>query len=427
MAKTMNKKWDLKKGDIKQIIAWAFYDFANSSYFVVIFTFVFATYFTDEIASNDIQGTELWGYTISASALLIALVSPLVGAIADFSGHHKSWLFFFTYLGVLSTAGLWFAYPGSHSIPLALTCVFISNFALEVGTVFYNSFLANLAPSEYLGRISGWAWGCGYLGGLLCLIISLFVFVKGDFGLWFGAENFANIRAVTVFVAVWICVFSLPLFLSVPQKKGVHLTIGSAIRKGMEELLITIKSLPEQRNLSLFLIARILYIDGLNSILALGGIYAAGTFHLSVSEIMTFGIILNITAGLGAGLFAWFDDWIGSKKTILIALGCLTVTFCFLLTIHSATLFWFFAPVIGIFVGPVQAASRTFLTRLAKPEEITRMYGFYSFSGKATSFLGPLLVGTITALADNQRLGMAVLVPFFIIGGGLLLLVHEKK
>lgn len=266
----MNGQKDLKPIDVKQVIAWAFYDFANSSYFVVIFTFVFATYFTSHIAPNPILGTELWGYTISLSALLIALVSPVVGAIADFSGHHKSWLFFFTYLGVISTACLWFAYPDSHSIPLVLTCILISNFALEVGTVFYNSFLANLAPENYLGRISGWAWGCGYLGGLLCLILSLFVFVKGEFGgLWFGTENFANIRAVTVFVALWISLFSLPLFLMVQQKTGEHLTVGTAISKGLQELWLTIKSLPKQRDLFLFLIARIFYIDGLNSILAL--------------------------------------------------------------------------------------------------------------------------------------------------------------
>lgn len=413
--------------NMKQIIAWALYDFASSSYFVVIFTFVFATYFTTEIASNEVDGTALWGYTISASALLIALVSPFVGAIADFGGHHKSWLFFFTYLGAVSIACLWFAYPNSQSIPLALTCVLISNFALEVGGVFYNSFLPRLAPIDYLGRISGWAWGCGYVGGLLCLIISLFVFVNHDFGWWLGTKEDANIRAITLFVALWIIVFSLPLFLLVKQKKEMNFTIGTAIKTGLRELWITIKSLPEQRDLLLFLIARILYIDGLNSILALGGIYAAGTFKLNVSEIMMFGIILNITAGLGAALFAWLDDWFGSRKTILIALTCLTLTFCLLLTITSTLLFWIFAPVIGIFVGPVQAASRTFLARLAKPEEITRMYGFYLFSGKATSFLGPFLVGTFTLWAGSQRLGMLALLPLFIIGGSLLFLVKEKR
>ncbi len=165
--------------------------------------------------------------------------------------------------------------------------------------------------------------------------------MKGDLGLWFGTDSAANIRAITVFVALWICIFSLPLFLIVPQKKKEHLSVTAAIRKGINELLITMKSLPEQRDLLFFLIARILYIDGLNSILALGGIYASTTFHLNVSNIIVFGIMLNITAGLGAALFAWVDDWIGSKNTILITLGGLTIIFCFLLTIHSATFFGF--------------------------------------------------------------------------------------
>ncbi|KTD20993.1 MFS transporter, UMF1 family [Legionella lansingensis] len=419
--------FDIRQVNIKQIIAWALYDFANSSYFVVIFTFVFATYFTNEIAANEIEGTALWGYTISASALLIAVMSPFAGALADFGGYHKSWLFFFTYLGIISTACLWFAYPNQNSVPLALACIFISNFALEVGTVFYNSFLPKLSPPNYIGRISGWAWGCGYLGGLLCLIIALVVFIKGDFGLWFGKEQYANIRAITLFVALWICIFSLPLFIIVQQQKSKQFSMAIAIKKGTAELLTTLKNLPGQKDLLLFLVARIFYIDGLNSVLALGGIYAAGTFKLSISDIMTFGIILNITAGFGAALFSWFDDWIGSKKTIFIALGCLTLTFCFLLTVKSAFIFWIFAPVIGIFVGPTQAASRTFLARLAKPEEITRMYGLYSLSGKATSFLGPLLVGLVTVYTDSQRWGMSILLPFFIIGGALLYFVNEQN
>lgn len=416
-----------KNADIKQIVAWAFYDFANSSYFVVIFTFVFATYFTEKIALNVIEGTALWGYTISASALFIALMSPFLGAIADYGGHHKSWLFFFTYLAVITTACLWFSYPRSSSVPLVLSCIFISNFALEVATVFYNAFLPKLAPPEYLGRISGWAWGVGYLGGLLCLIIALYVFVEGDFGFWLEKEESANIRAVPLFVAAWISLFSLPLFLLVKQKKGKQLTLGIAIRKGVDELLITLKDLPRQKNLSLFLIARILYMDGLNTLLALGGVYAAGTFKLSVNEIMVFGILINITAGVGAALFALLDDWLGSKKTILIALICLISTYCFLLTVNSVSLFWLSAPMIGIFVGPIQASSRTLLARLTKPEEITRMFGLYTVTGKATSFLGPLLVGVVTTVGNSQRAGMAILIPFFLIGGWILLLVHENQ
>ncbi|WP_287007768.1 MFS transporter [Legionella sp.] len=409
----------------KQIIAWALYDFATSSYFAVILTFVFAAYFTKKIAPNAIDGTSLWGYTISASALLIAILSPILGAIADFGGYHIRWLFAFTYLGIMSTALLWFAYPNEHSIFLVLICVFISNFALEESAVFYNAFLPKIASKDYLGRISGWGWGCGYMGGILCLLSALYFFIDDGIHLGFNKENAANIRAVALLVAGWLAIFSLPMFLSVQTQKKKYLPITKAVNKGLKELLITLKNLPQNKDIFLFLIARIIYMDGLNTIFALGGIYAAGTFNLSVSEIVIFGIIMNITAGIGAALFAWLDDWIGSKKTILIALFCLLISFCFLLTVKSSTLFWLTAPILGLFVGPVQAASRTFLARLAKPEEITRMYGLYSFTGKITSFFGPLLVGIFTSFFDSQRLGMAILLPFFIVGGGILFWVEE--
>ncbi|ASQ46558.1 MFS transporter [Legionella clemsonensis] len=423
----MDATYEIKKNKIKQIIAWVLYDFANSSYFVVIFTFVFATYFTNEIADNVIKGTALWGYTISASALLVAMMSPFAGAIADYGGHHKGWLFFYTYLAVVNIACLWFAYPNETSIPLALTCIFISSFALEVGAVFYNAFLIKLAPIAYLGRISGWAWGCGYLGGLLCLIIALYLCVDGFIALWLGTRDAANVRSVTLLVAIWIVIFSLPFFLIVKQQPGKKLTPRKAIKKGGKELLGTLKGLLLQKDLLLFLIARIVYIDGLDALLALGGIYAAGTFKLSLSEVMTFGIIINITAGIGAAIFAWCDDLMGSKKTILMALSGLISVYCFLLFVTKVTLFWLFAPAIGLFVGPIQAASRTLLARLAKPEEITQMFGLYNLSGKATSFLGPLAVGAVTEFANSQRIGMTMLIPFFIVGGILLLLVREPR
>ncbi|MBA2711233.1 MAG: MFS transporter [Tatlockia sp.] len=415
-----------KNAYIKEIVAWSLYDFASSPYFVVILTFVFAAYFSKSIAPNMIEGTALWGYTSSASAFMIAIVSPILGAIADYGGHHKRWLFGFTYMGIIATSCLWFAYPGQNYIWFTLTCVFISNFALEVATVFYNAFLPRIAPAKYLGRVSGWAWSFGYLGGILCLIISLYVFIEGDLGLWLGKDNLANVRSVAILVAVWLAVFSLPLLIA-PSTAIKPLATQAAVKKGMYELLQTIKNLPAQRNLLLFLIARTIYMDGLNTLFALGGIFAAGTFNLSVTEVVMFGIIINIMAGIGAAGFAWCDDWLGSKKTITISLGCLLVTYCFLLTVRSVSLFWLFAPILGIFVGPVQSASRTFLARLAKPDEITRMYGIYSLTGKITSFLGPLLVGIFTTFFHSQRMGMAVLIPFFVIGAGILMLVEEKK
>jgi UMF1 family MFS transporter len=417
------QKMSIKNGHIKGIIAWSLYDFASTPYSIVILTFVFSTYFSKSIAPNIIEGTALWGYTSSVSALLVAIVSPVLGAIADFGGYHKRWLFAFAYICAISTSCLWFAYPNPDSIVLTLTCVMISNFAMGEALVFYNAFLPKIASAKYLGRVSGWAWGCGYLGGTLCLIITLYGFIGGGFT-WLSNDNLANIRAVALLVAAWLVLFSLPLLLH-HTKDTKNLTIGRAIKKGLSELLITIKTLPQQKNLFLFLMSRIVYMDSLNSLFALGGIYVAGTFKLTMTEVVIFGIIINITAGVGAASFAWLDDRIGSKKTILISLIGVLIIYCFLLIIESITLFWIIAPLIGIFSGPVQSASRTFLSRLAKPEEITRMYGLYSLSGTITSFLGPLLVGIVTTLFHSQRIGMSVLIPFFVIGAGILMLVQE--
>ncbi|MBA2651719.1 MAG: MFS transporter [Tatlockia sp.] len=412
-----------KNSSIKNIFAWSLYDFASSPYFVVILTFVFATYFTKSIAPTVIEGTALWGYTNSASALFIALASPILGAIGDYGGHLKRWLFGLTYLGIVATACLWFAYPNSSSIFFTLTCIFISNCALEIASVFYNSYLPKIAPANYLGRISGWAWGLGYFGGILCLIIALYGFIEGD---WLDHENLANVRSVAFLVAAWLALFSLPLVLiKTTEKKSLR--ARAAIKQGMHELILTLKNLPQRKNLLLFLISRTIYMDGLNTLFALGGIYAAGTFKLTVADVVVFGIIINITAGIGAALFAWLDDWLGSKKTILISLSGLLITYCFLLSVEAVSLFWVFAPILGIFVGPVQSASRTFLSRLVKAEEITRMYGLYSLSGKITSFLGPLLVGIFTVAFNSQRIGMAVLIPFFVIGAGLLMVVKEEE
>lgn len=411
----------------KRLFAWALYDFAVSSYSVVIFTFIYAAYFTNQVAPDVIKGTALWGFTISAEALLVALVGPFLGAIADFGGHHKKWLIGFTYLGVLTTSLLWFGYPDQSAIPLVLFCIFFSTFAFEVATIFYNTYLLKLAKKEYLGRISGWAWGFGYFGGLLCLITALIVFVDGGFSFGLGNDQKANIRAVPIFVSLWIVIFTLPFFSLIKDRKKEPITFKSAIKHGLSDMLATLKSLPSQKNLLLFLVARIVYIDGLNALLALGGIYAAGTFNFTLNDVAKFGIILNVAAGLGAGLFAVLDDWLGSKKTILLALLGLIIAYLIVLTVDSSRIFWIVAPGIGIFVGPIQAASRTMLTRLAKPDEITRMFGFYALTGKVTSFVGPFLVGVVTTYAHSQRVGMGVLIPFFIVGALLLLGVKENE
>lgn len=407
------------------ILAWALYDFGNSAYFSVVLTFIIAAYFISAIAQNEIEGTHLWGNAVAIAGIIVAIMSPIFGAIADHGGHRKLWLFIFTYFGIIATALIWFAYPETSYAYYTLSLIVISSLGFEIGIVFYNALLPSVAPEGYLGRVSGWAWGLGYAGGILCLCITLFGFVKGQ-PQWLGTAANANVRIAGPIVASWVAVFSLPLFLFVADIPSRGLSSGKAIKAGLTTLKNTLKSLPSSRSILIFLIARMIYIDGLNTLFVFGGIYAAGTFKMSIDQVAEFGILLNITAGLGAFAFAWFDDWFGAKKTIVISLVAMILIGIIVLTIHSSLLFWLIAPILGIFVGPTQAASRSLMARLSRPEQMTEMFGLYALSGKASAFVGPWLVGTVTYLSNSQRIGMAVIFIFFFIGGALLLAVEEK-
>lgn len=411
---------------IRSILSWGLYDFGNSAYSSVILTFIIAAYFTSEIAHNEIEGTHLWGNTAAIAGIAIAILSPIFGAIADHGGHRKRWLFIFTYLGIITTALLWFAYPEPSYIDFTLFLIVISSIGIEVGMVFYNTLLTSVAPDGYLGRISGWAWAMGYAGGIICLCLTLFGFVKGQ-PQWLGTTLAANIRISGPIVALWVTVFSLPIFLFVADIPSRGLSSGKAIKEGLTTLKNTLKSLPQNKSVLIFLIGRMIYIDGLNTMFIFGGIYAAGTFKMNIDQVAEFGILLNITAGIGAFAFAWFDDWFGAKKTILISLAAMITIGIAVLTIHSVLLFWFIAPLLGIFVGPTQAASRSLMARIANPDQLTEMFGLYALSGKASAYIGPWLVGTMTYLFDSQRIGMAVIFVFFFIGGTLLVFVNEKR
>ena len=408
------------------IVAWCLYDWANSAFPTVIVTFVFAAYFTSQVAENETVGTALWGNAMSLSALVVALSAPLFGAIADNGGRRKPWIAALSILCVLVGAALWSIEPEQHYLWQALILVGLANAAFELGQVFYNAMLPEVAPPGLLGRVSGWAWAAGYAGGLVCLAVCLVVFALPEeppFGL--DKERFEHVRATGPFVALWFAVFCLPMFLLTPDRQSSSLPVGEALRRGLGQLVGTLRQVRQYGNILRFLIARMLYIDGLNTLFAFGGIYAAGTFGMGFEEILMFGILLNVTSGLGAAAFAWIDDWLGSKPTIIIAVSALTLLGGAILLVETTTWFMILGAALGIFIGPAQAASRTLMARLAPAELRTEMFGLYAFSGKATAFLGPALVGWATLLADSQRVGMSMILVFFV--AGLLLLIPVKE
>ena len=299
-----------------------------------------------------------------------------------------------------------------------------------MGMVFYNAYLPDIAPPDKIGRISGYGWGLGYIGGLLCLVIALFAFVQTETPiLGFSTENAENVRATNLLVAVWYALFALPIFLFVKDRPAPKLPQGeNIIRMANRQLVNTINEIRQQyRQILRLLIARLIYNDGLITIFAFGGIYAQGTFGFTTEDVIVFGIALNVAAGLGALAFGFLDDIIGGRATIFISLAGLFGAALLAVLATSVTWFWVAGILVGILAGPNQAASRSLMGRFVPPAKETEFYGFFAFSGKATSFLGPLLLGQFTLLFASQRVGVATVLLFFIVGGLLMLRVDEKE
>lgn len=413
----------------RPIIGWCLYDWANSAFPTVISTFVFAAYFTKGVAPDETTGTFLWGNATAIAAVVIALLSPILGAVADRTGRRKPWLIGFSLLCIVATAFLWTVEPDSSFITRALTLVIVATIGFEFATVFYNAMLAEVAPADRLGRVSGIGWGLGYFGGLSCLVTALFVLIQADpppFGL--DPEMAEPVRATALLVALWFAVFSLPTFLMVPESKlREHEPLGEAVRDGLRRIWATLRRLRWSQPMTRFLVARMLYADGLTTLFTFGGIYAAGTFGMDFDEIILFGIALNVTAGAGAVAFGWIDDRVGAKTAISWALIGLIGFGVAALLAPDKTWFWGIGMALGTFMGPTQAASRSLMARLAPEDQRAEMFGLFALSGKATNFAGPLLLGWATLAFDSQRAGMATIVLFLAVGFALLMTVREER
>jgi UMF1 family MFS transporter len=415
-------------GSRAAIAAWCLFDCANSSIPTIVVTFLFSTYFTEAVAPNPELGTALWGQVNSLVAVVAAFTAPLLGAIADQGGRRKPWLLALSLACIAATASLWFVQPHPDGMAFALTAYAISSLTFELALVFYNAMMPELAPKQKLGRISGWGWGAGYLGGLACLLVNLLLFVRPDPPL-FGLDRAMaeQIRITSPFAAAWFLLFALPLFALVPDRTATGLRWSTAIHRGLSSLIETFRQLGAHRNILLFLLAKMIYTDGLNTLFAFGGIYAAGTFGMGFDEILWFAIAANVSSGLGAVAFAWVDDWIGAKPTILIALAGLIVLGAAILFVDSKKAFVVLAVSLGLFLGPAQASSRSLMSRLAPSDRRAEFFGLFALAGRVTAFLGPALVGWVTFAVQSQRAGIATILPFLVIGGILLLFVKEPR
>ena len=411
----------------KTIWSWALYDFANSSFTTLTVTFIYATYFTLGIAENETEGTRQWSTAIAITAFVVAVLSPYLGALADRGGLRKQFLATSTIICVAGSILLFF--PQEGQVGFALAVFVITNIAFEMGNVFYNAYLPDIAPAKQIGRISGYGWGLGYLGGLLCLVAALFGFVQTDTPiLGFGTDNGENIRATNLLVAAWFALFSLPIFFLVKNKShqpppDVRTLIGQA----NQQLVSTFLEISRRfRQVLRFLVARLVYNDGLITVFAFGGIYASTTFGFSTEKVIVFGITLNIAAGLGALAFGYVDDKLGGRTTIILSLVGLIGFGLVAVIARMEILFWVAGLGAGLLAGPNQSASRSLLGRFTPEGKRNEFYGFFALSGKFTAFLGPLLLGLVVQATGSQRWGMATVIFFFAAGLILLLRVNEK-
>ena len=439
------------------IVGWLLFDWAAQPYFTLITTFVFAPYFATYVATDPASGQAMWGFAAASAGLAIALLSPLLGAIADAAGRRKPWIAGFGLLLMIGTTLLWFGKPGDPGVVLPLLIAYaIATVGVEFATVFNNAMMPTLVPPERMGRLSGTGWAIGYIGGILSLIVVL-GFLAADprtgrtlFGLLplFGLDpaTHEGTRFSGPLTAIWFLAFVVPMFLFTPDL-ATKRPVGAAVREGLRELRESLAALPKNKRLVTFLVANMIYTDGLVSLFAFGGIYAAGTFGWNTIQIGTFGLILAVAGTFGAWLGGKLDDRIGPKKVIAMSLGVLLVALAVILMIdRDSILFVKVSPpvpggplfgaaaeraylligmVLGFVAGPLQAASRTLLIRLAPPDRITQHFGMFALTGKVTSFIGPLLVASVTAVTMSQKAGMVVLIGFFLVGLGLLARVRD--
>ena len=406
---------------MKKIFNFALYDFANSAFTTIIITFIFATYFAKQIAPNPVIGQSYWGWTIGITGFLVAIIGPIVGSFADKKNRIVFFVRCFSLLCIVFTALLWFSKPSQSYLLYTLVIVGIANLFYELSLIFYNSLLKDISKNKNLGKSSGFGFALGYIGGIIILLISIKLFIDTD-NLPFGLtkEESKNVRAIALLVSIWFLIFSIPfLFFAIKKKetkKNYHVKF-SDLKKLLWNKKIT--------TLGKFLIARMLYADGLNAIIVMGGIFAVGVFNLEIKDLLKLSIIMNVTAFIGAFAGGIINDKYGSKILIIFSLIGLIFSSIAILFTFSASTFFYLAAINGLFIGPIQSASRVVITSMLNKDDQGKGFGLFATSGKLTSFLGPLLVSTVTFLSESQRIGFSAAIILLLFG--LIVLLNIKK
>ncbi len=395
----------------KKIFVWTLFDFANTSFSIVVVTFLFAVYFKNTIANGEPIGDFYWSLGTSISMVIAALISPVLGAIADFSAGKKRFLLFFTLVCITATACLYFTGPGQ--IFLALLLFIIANIGFEAGLVFYDAFLPEITIPKNYGRVSGYGFGMGYLGSLATL------------GLIYPFIQAGMITETFPVSALFFLLFSLPIFIFLQDSKRNRERSEPYYMIGMKRVWTTITHLKNYKNLAIFLLAYFFYIEGVNTVIFFSGIYASTTLGFTEQELLLFFLTVQTTAIIGSVIFGILADSIGQKKTIMITLVMWLITVVAAYFIFDKTGFYVVGLIAGSAMGSSQSTSRSLMTKLTPEEKKTEFFGFYSFFGKSSAVIGPLVFGLVSFLTGDQRNAILTIGLFFIVGMGILTKVKD--
>jgi UMF1 family MFS transporter len=424
-----------------KVISWLLFDFANTSFSVMMVTFAFPLYFKNVICLGDPSGDAIWGASISISMLLVAVVSPVLGAAADFSGNRKRFLFFFTLISVASTFLLGFSGPG-FVFPAAALFI-LANIGFEGGLVFYDAYLPEIASPRSVGRLSGYGFAMGYLGALSILLLLQPLLSKG-----IVIGNASSVRMSFLVVALFFAVFAAPLFLVLRDRKktdsgesGLSLAVpagatvsenqglvnsgGRSIGRSIREVRYTIRHIMNYPDLARFLLAFFFYNDAILTVIAFSSIYAQNTLGFTTGELIVFFMTVQTTAIAGSVVFGFITDRIGPKRTIVFTLMIWFAVIFMAIFSENKQLFFLTGLLAGMSMGSSQAASRSMMAKLTPRAHVTEFFGFYDGTfGKASAVVGPLVFGLVSSQAGSQKAALASLLVFF--GLGLLIMTGVR-
>lgn len=397
----------------KKIFIWSLFDFANTSFSIVVVTFLYAVYFKKVVAGGEPIGDLYWSLGTSIAMIITAIISPILGAIADYSAGKKRFLLFFTLLCITGTSSLYFV--GNGDVLWGVVIFIIANVGFEAGLVFYDAFLPEITEPKNYGRVSGYGFAMGYLGSLATLAL-IFPFIKAEM-----------IRESFPVAAFFFLIFSLPLFIYLKDNRKKVIQHESYYIIGISRVWNTLSHLKNYKNLAMFLLAYFFYIEGVNTIIFFSGNYASTTLGFSDKELLIFFLTVQTTAIAGSVVLGIIADSIGQKKTIIITLILWIITVMIAYLIHDKNGFYVVGLLAGAAMGSSQSTSRSLMSKLTPPEKKTEFFGFYSLFGKSSAVIGPLVFGLVSFISGNQRLAIISIEFFFIVGLLILLKVKDPK